>query len=844
MSEQPTEKKAQDMHESGSKKMLSQGVHVGFLLLGVLLSLAVFLSLQSFTAVAMNDDYKKVSQATSDIVIQEFEDMEFSLRTVSTLLALSNAQDNAQIIDKINMVERALLDFSEVIWLRKVDGAWDMMVLHESLFKNSRDLHMRILKEKEVQKAIGRALEDDSGAVLVPNIHGDDAERMFAMIQSTGNANGVLIGLSNFRDVFQPSKLNMDALIAAFTVRDVTLDQTLYEFERKRILDQSGHAKSQRFDINIGGRTLEIHSRFYKKKDVFLLAMLPYIVLGFSLILTAIVTFYLRSNYMQSLKFVRVNDDLIRNNDTLQAEIKKREELDLTAKRADQENRAIIDSVSDIIFETDIMGKILFLNARWVKITGFEIEQSVGLELFKILHPQDQADVQKEFDALIKGRIPSFRKFTRLRTSDGTFRAAELAVSTFNQDDASVRRVVGTFTDVEERRRAERALSEAERKYRNIVQNAAGGIFQMTPEGLYLSANPAMAEVLGYESPEQILREVKNANRDVYVDAAARSAFVRELEKVEIITNHETQIKRRDGSAIWVNENIHTVRDDTGAILYLEGSIEDITSRVKSAIALEEAKMHSDLANRAKSEFLANMSHELRTPLNSIIGFSEMIKGQVLGQIDQDAYVEYAKDINDSGKSLLNVINEILDISKIEAGERQLNESQIRVDRIASSCVDLLGGKIENADITVTNNLEGMPEIIGEDLSVKQVFMNLLSNAVKFTPSGGRVSLSYEVSRDGDLHVCVTDTGIGLDEAEVQKALSPFGQTDNDLDRDGSGTGLGLTLVDALLKLHGGSLDLVSQKGIGTTATAIFPKDRVVMRKIKSDIDETLENNH
>lgn len=242
--------------------------------------------------------------------------------------------------------------------------------------------------------------------------------------------------------------------------------------------------------------------------------------------------------------------------------------------------------------------------------------------------------------------------------------------------------------------------------------------------------------------------------------------------------------------------------------------------------------MNSDLANRAKSEFLANMSHELRTPLNSIIGFSEIMKNEVFGKIEQKSYLEYAKHINDSGQSLLRVINEILDISRIEAGDRILNESIVNIEKAVSDCLELLSSKISNNQMTIISNLDHMPRIIGEELAIKQIFMNLLSNAIKFTPGGGRITLSYEVNPHGELHVSVTDTGIGLDDQEIEKALSPFGQVDNALSRGGSGTGLGLTLVTSLIKLHGGRFDLFSQKGIGTTATIVFPVDRISMENI------------
>ena len=818
------------------KPILSGGIYMGFMVFGVLVSLALFLAAQSTTITILSNDYKRVSQETSEMIAKEFWELEFSIRTISTLLALSDEGDSGKIVEKLENVETSLEPFEMLLWLHKSEDGWALIPLYEDLFQIKAKDYSNVLKDPGIQKAIRSALRKRDELYMVPSIssYTNENASIFSLVKATETSSGnesVLLAFTHLDHVFETRKFKVDELVSSLSIREVEDNKIFYDFSRDKNLAQADYDDLQSFDLQIGGKTLEINSQFFKKGDMLLLEVLPYVVLGFGLIMTITIALYLRSNHQQALKFSTISQHLNEKNAALREEIHKRELLNQTARRADRENRVIIDSVSDIIFESDIDGKILFLNAQWPKITGFEAEQSLGLELFKVLHPQDQHEVRDEFRSLVYGKIKSFRKFTRLRTSDGTFRAAELSVSIINQDDERSKRLVGTFTDVEERRRAERALSEAERKYRNIVQNAAGGIFQMTPEGLYLSANPAMADILGYESPEQVLREIKNAHQDVYTDGNTRQSFIRELEKSEIATNHEVQVMRRDGSEIWVNENIHTVRDETGAILYFEGSIEDISARKMNALALQKAKVHSDLANRAKSEFLANMSHELRTPLNSIIGFSEMIKGEVLGKLEQSAYLEYAKDINDSGKSLLNVINEILDISKIEAGERHLNESQIRVETIAGACIDLLSGKIEAANITVTNNLAGMPEVIGEDLSIKQVLMNLLSNAVKFTPHGGRVSLSYELDRDGALHVSITDTGIGLDEDEIRKALSPFGQLDNELDREGSGTGLGLTLVDALLKLHGAELKMVSQKGIGTTATAIFPKDRVVIKK-------------
>ncbi|MBX2834663.1 MAG: PAS domain-containing sensor histidine kinase [Micavibrio sp.] len=507
-------------------------------------------------------------------------------------------------------------------------------------------------------------------------------------------------------------------------------------------------------------------------------------------------------------------EGLKKNNDVLQGSRRK--------------NFDIINSIKDIIFEADESGCIIFLNNAWQNLSGFEIEQTLGQSLFSILHQDDQQEIRQEYSDIIKGRKDRYRGFTQIRRSDGTFGAVELSLSMVYSDKDASPHVAGTITDIEERRRAERALAEAEKKYRNIVQNAAGGIYQLTPEGLYLSANPALARILGFSSPEQLLREVKNANVSIYVDSDERGKYIKLLESHNRNFQQEVQVYRRDGKVIWVNETARAVRDDAGRVLFVEGSLEDITERKESEINIREAKIQSDLANRAKSEFLSNMSHELRTPLNSIIGFSEMIKNEVFGPVGQKAYWEYAKDIYESGQGLLRIINEILDISKIEAGERQLNEEVVDVKGVVRDCLGLMEHKIRNNALTVTVSMDGAPELVAEELALKQILMNLLSNAVKFTPDDGRITISYLIDNDGALNLSVSDTGVGLDAEGIKKALMPFGQANSEFNRSGSGAGLGLTLVASLVRLHGGEFDLFSQKGIGTTATLVFPSSRLV----------------
>ena len=232
-------------------------------------------------------------------------------------------------------------------------------------------------------------------------------------------------------------------------------------------------------------------------------------------------------------------------------------------------------------------------------------------------------------------------------------------------------------------------------------------------------------------------------------------------------------------------------------------------------------------ANEAKSEFLANMSHELRTPLNAIIGFSEIVSGELCGPIGA-RYVEYARDIHTSGIHLLSIISDILDLSKIEAGRRELSENMVDLYDAAESSLLLVRGRAESGHVRLVNRLApGGPRILADERAVKQILLNLLSNAVKFTPEGGRVAVTAEVRSDGSLAVSVDDTGVGIAPENIPRALAPFSQVDRSSSRTHEGTGLGLPLVKSLIELHGGTLELESEEGKGTLATIVFPTDRV-----------------
>ena len=254
----------------------------------------------------------------------------------------------------------------------------------------------------------------------------------------------------------------------------------------------------------------------------------------------------------------------------------------------------------------------------------------------------------------------------------------------------------------------------------------------------------------------------------------------------------------------------------------------DATERRRQERALRHAKESAEAANRAKTQFLANMSHELRTPLNAIIGFSEVISNKLFGELN-DRYTDYAGDIVASGRHLLGLINDILDLSKIDLGQATLSEGEVDLTRAVHSCQRLMFERAERGGVHVQVMLpQNLPLLWADETKVKQIVLNLLSNAVKFTERGGRVTISAAILTDGDLSLSIIDTGIGMRSEDIPKAMLPFGQLESTFERRFEGTGLGLPLVQRLVELHGAVFRLDSHPGKGTKAEVRFPRSRVI----------------
>ncbi|MGX9144549.1 sensor histidine kinase [Mesorhizobium sp. 128a] len=265
-------------------------------------------------------------------------------------------------------------------------------------------------------------------------------------------------------------------------------------------------------------------------------------------------------------------------------------------------------------------------------------------------------------------------------------------------------------------------------------------------------------------------------------------------------------------------------------LLSFRSETDALLAEVETAKSMsDEARRRAEDANLAKSRFLASMSHELRTPLNAILGFSEVMANEVLGPMSNPTYRDYARDVHDSGQHLLDLINEILDLSRIEAGRYQLNEEPVMLLNIAEDCCHMMELKARNKDIRIVQDFEiALPRLFADERAVRQIILNLLSNAIKFTATGGEVRVRVGWTAGGGQYISVKDNGPGIPEDEIPVVLSAFGQGSIAIKSAEQGTGLGLPIVQGLLAMHGGEFELQSKLREGTEAIAIFPLTRVM----------------
>jgi len=433
------------------------------------------------------------------------------------------------------------------------------------------------------------------------------------------------------------------------------------------------------------------------------------------------------------------------------------------------------------------------------------------------MHPDDRPAVAAAVTAALTQGIPFYYR-ARGSRPNGEVHLYDTYGDVERAPDGTILAVIGVVQDVTAKVAAENAVKGSEAAYRFMAEEASDIIARQGSDGRLSFISPAVKRILGFEPGDMLQRgPFEGTHPD---DIEQIKECLAQARRTTGLANYTFRAVHRDGHHVWLETHLRFVENpQTGAF---DGAISvsrDITDRKRFEDELTRSRERAEAASHTKSRFLANMSHELRTPLNAIIGFSDILAREMFGPIGE-RYKEYAELINESGAMLLDLINDLLDMSKIEAGKLELHYEDFPAAEAVMSCVRLIEKRAEEKGIVFAIAIEPQDLYLRADLrAVKQILLNLLSNAVKFSNNGGTIDVA--VRKSGNFaHIVVRDTGVGIAAHILPRLAQPFEQASSDASRLHGGSGLGLALVKSLTKLHGGDLRIESEEGRGTQVTA------------------------
>ena len=495
--------------------------------------------------------------------------------------------------------------------------------------------------------------------------------------------------------------------------------------------------------------------------------------------------------------------------------------------------RRVAEHAFDGLITTSPDGVIRWISASAERIFGTRADRMIGCHLSDMCLPPQSGD---DRTLSRNGHAASLAGFPAVgqppqemlgRRANGEVFPVEVAITEISDHQGPVTVVV--VRDISERTKARRQADRAQARLLDAVESS--------PDGFVLF-DAADAMVLCNRRFRELLAPVD----DTLTPGARFLDIVRAM--VDRGYHPQTDI----GPEAWMYDRLARYRHPSGRfeekmpgdrwLAYSErrtieggvvGIVTDITEAKERERDLSRAMVEAELASRAKSEFLANVSHEMRTPLNAIIGFAELMEQELMGPIGEDCYKEYAGDIRSGADRLLRAITDVLDLSRIQVGDLQIDDVELDVVDLVEKSLRLISARTEAAGLTIGHDIAKYgPRLTGDERLIRQALMNILSNAVKFTPRGGAVTVSFQLGEDQAWGLSVTDTGIGIEESKLGLVLEPFGQADSGLSRRFEGTGLGLTLSRSFVELHGGTLTIRSAPGEGTTVILLFPAERIL----------------
>ncbi len=486
---------------------------------------------------------------------------------------------------------------------------------------------------------------------------------------------------------------------------------------------------------------------------------------------------------------------------------------------------ALLESHRDICSFTVVVkdGRFIFdkTNDTFCRQSGLRHDQVIGLAPEDFLLPHDAATINSNLRQAMQVD-GSYTFYENMVLPRGRVHW-NFMVRAARDANGLLREIHGIAMDLTDLRRLEQALQEVERKNRALIAAMPDAIFRISLDGVFLDLEEGKDTALGMPAVQFLGQKLEDVMPVDVADVARKK--IKKAFETKRTQMFEYQLAL-DQAAHDFEVRIVALNDAEALAI-----VRDITDRKTIERELRIAKDQAEVASQAKSAFLATVSHELRTPLNAVIGFSDVIRNQLLGPIGQPRYKDYAQDIHDSGTHLLEIINDILDLSKLEAGRMELNEENVDVNYIIRQSIHLMEGRITEGRLQLGMNLSStLPAIRADRRVLKQIMINLLSNSVKFTPEGGAITVSSYEENGGGIGISIEDSGIGMRPEDIPVAMTPFAQIDSTFTRRHPGTGLGLPLVKSLVELHNGTFRLESALGQGTKAFIRLPGSRSLSR--------------
>lgn len=467
------------------------------------------------------------------------------------------------------------------------------------------------------------------------------------------------------------------------------------------------------------------------------------------------------------------------------------------------------------------------INDLALKYFDLSAEQIIGRKIHDFMSPENTRHFQQSFEVSCSKRRPV--TIQALPGVPSTLRVYGFYISPIMNADGTILYldIIGQL-DVSDQSILQRERDDAISLMTSIFDVSEVGIVVTDHNARVIRVNDSFIRTYGWSRDELV-----NADVITLVTPDERNLARRNHEefiRTGIRSSGEMKMIRKDGSianALFTTATLELSQKRR----YQVTTVMDITLRKQMEESLRLAKDQADAANRAKSAFLANMSHELRTPLNAIIGFSEMMIKETFGALGHDKYKEYLGDVHASAEHLLEIINEVLDMSKIEAGRIELDESGVDIGEMIDSVTRMMASRAFGSNLKINIDVPAnLPGITADQRLVRQIFINLLSNAVKFSRPGGNIDVHAEILKDGRLQVDIRDEGVGIPTSKINRAMEPFGQVSDRAENAQyqQGTGLGLPLAKAMIELHDGKMKLESEEGKGTRVSIIFPAYRVI----------------